>query len=212
MSDDVPVMYLVVRKHHGAQLETLLAAVACAVCNVLDEYGPSTRHARDFSRWRVSLYRKVTLRADEKEYAALADLPHCEHGGIVRVFPPVPRSVRPKALARLQTYDAPAEFSDAVEEDAAAVTIVVNGDVAMSAGKLAAQVGHAAMLAKEQFDADPREWTPWHRAGYPCVIRHASGGAWAEARREDGATVVVDAGFTEVAGGSETCLALPPTG
>ena len=192
--------------------DELLAVTARAVCGVLGEYGPSHQHARDFSRWRVGLYRKVTLRADEKEYAAVDAFPHCERGRIVRVFPPVQRSDRPKALARLQVYNAEAGDlpSRAVEATGPTVTIVVNADVPMSVGKLAAQVGHAAMFAKERYDADPCVLTPWHRAGYPFAIVHTGGDAWAEFRARECA-VVTDAGLTEVAGGSETCLALPPT-
>jgi hypothetical protein len=69
----------------------------------------------------------------------------------------------------------------------------------MSAGKAMAQVGHAALMLPE----DPA----WRAAGYPCAFGEAGSAAWAAARERPGAVVVRDAGFTEVAPGTETVVA-----
>lgn len=203
MSDDTSVMYIVVHQHHDASLDELLVSVAGAVRRVL-----LTMPGEHAAVWRAGLYRKVTLRADNKQWDALDGVPHCEGDNIVRVFPPMPRDARLKALARLQVYSATAEeLAERPERRGhpRAVTIVVNDDVPQSVGKLVAQVGHAAMFAVERYASDA-----WREAGYPFAVLHASGEAWAEFRSWECA-VVTDAGLTEVAGGSETCLALPPT-
>ena len=51
----------------------------------------------------------------------------------------------------------------------------------------------------------------WAAAGYPCAVREATPARWREllARVENGSAVAVtDAGFTEVAPGSVTVVAL----
>ena len=199
---DEPVMYIVVHQLHDASLDELLVSAAGAVRRVL-----LTMPGDHADAWRAGLYRKVTLRADDKAWATLDGIPHCEGDNIVRVFPPMPRGARPKALARLQTYNATAEELHTQPERKGhpwAVTIVVNDDVPQSVGKLVAQVGHAAMFAVERYVSDA-----WRETDYAFALLHASGEAWAEFRAWECA-VVTDAGLTEVAGGSETCLVLPP--
>jgi peptidyl-tRNA hydrolase len=91
----------------------------------------------------------------------------------------------------------------------------------MTAGKVAAQVGHATMLlaallgAQDRADALAR----WAADGYRCAVRTASDRQWARlsdvrspgrAWRDDGLLVVRDAGFTEVAPGTVTVAAQFP--
>lgn len=205
--NDPAVMYLVVRKDHTYPLAKLLSDGATAVCRVLNAYSRETMHNRQFAAWRADLYRKVTLRASMKELAAIVGFPSHAQGGVT-VFAPCRRSERPKALARLQTYDA--AIADLDGSPAAghehAVRIVVNGDVPMSVGKMLAQVGHAAMLAFEKLH-DPHTVTPWWGAGFPCTVTFASGAEWGALARGN-ECVVADAGFTEVPSGTETCLAI----
>lgn len=206
--NDNAVMYIVVRKGHSYSLAQLLSDAATAVCRVMNAYSRETMRERQFAAWRADLYRKVALRADLKALAALVGFPsHAQ--GAVTVFAPCRRSERPKALAKLQTYDA--TVADLASDPAAAhehaVRIVVNGDVAMSAGKMLAQVGHAAMMAFET-EHDPHTATPWSSAGFPCVVTFASGAEWDALARKYPRSIVTDAGFTEVPSGTETCLAV----
>lgn len=206
-TDDAAVMYLVVRKGHTYSLAQLLSDAATAVCRMMNAYSRETMHNRAFEEWRRALYRKVALRASMEELAAFAAIPsHAQ--GAVTVFAPGWRSERPKALARLQTYDA--AVADLASDPAAyhehAVRIVVNADVPMSVGKMLAQVGHAAMMAFETAH-DPHTATPWSSAGFPCVVTFASGAEW-NALARDNECLVADAGFTEVPSGTETCLAV----
>lgn len=208
MTDNDAVMYLVVRKNHQSSLAQLLSDAATAVCNVLAEYGRETMHRAAFDAWRAGIYRKVTLRANEKELAALSAFPSCARGDVT-VFPPVRRSDRPKALAKLQTYNAGASDLRAgfAAPTAADAWIVVNGDVPMSAGKMLAQVGHAAML---MFEArhDPMVASEWRRHGFPCAVTFSGGEEWSELARDNAAGIVTDAGLTEIESGTQTCLAV----
>ncbi len=65
-------------------------------------------------------------------------------------------------------------------------------------GKAAAQVGHASMLyaATRGLHEVPA-----------FAVREADGARWAQLCAEPGGVVVRDAGFTEVAPGTVTCIA-----
>jgi peptidyl-tRNA hydrolase len=81
----------------------------------------------------------------------------------------------------------------------------------MSAGKLAAQVGHAVLMAARALGpADPGALEGWVHAGHPCAVREASGDFWAALRREERCVAVRDAGLTEVSPGTETVLGFAP--
>lgn len=206
--NDDAVMYIVVSKHHQSSLAQLLSDGATAVCNVLAEYGSETAHRAAFDAWRAGIYRKVTLRANEKELEALSSFPSCKRGDVA-VFPPVRRSDRPKALARLQTYNAEVEdlragFMAPAGDDA---WIVVNPDVLMSVGKMLAQVGHAAMLAFEA-KHDPTVASDWRRHGFRCTVTFSGGEEWSDLARDNAAGIVTDAGLTEIDRGTQTCLAV----
>lgn len=206
--NDDAVMYIVVRKHHQSSLAQLLSDGATAVCNVLAEYGREPMHRAAFEAWRAGIHRKVTLRANEKELEALSSFPSCKRGDVT-VFPPVRRSDRPKALARLQTYNAgvsdlPAWFKNPGDGDA---WIVVNSDVPMSVGKMLAQVGHAAMLMFEAKHG-PTVASEWWRNGFSCVVTFAGGEEWSALARDNAAGIVTDAGLTEIDCGTQTCLAV----
>lgn len=213
--DDPSVMYLVVRKEHRASAEELLAAAAQATFAAFDRYVGDPRFADAFAYWLSSSFRKVCLRANEKEWPRVCAL----DGGdgtasgevVVRALPPRRRSEREKLLVQLQAYtvDTAELPSRAVAlPDAAPVMVLVrNGDVAMRAGKLAAQVGHAVLLGAAAF-AD--EVAAWRAGGCACAVRAASGDAWVALQRDESCAMVRDAGLTEVAQGSETVLALRP--
>ena len=88
----------------------------------------------------------------------------------------------------------------------------VQKDLEMTVGKAAAQVGHAAMLFAGALDVDTAR--AWASDGFPCAVRDADEATWHEllARVEAGSAVAVrDAGFSEVAPGSITVIAVPGT-
>ena len=84
----------------------------------------------------------------------------------------------------------------------------VNAELEMTLGKAAAQVGHAAMLLAGALDAG-HAWA-WAGQGYRNTVREASAARW-PALAAQAPVAVRDAGFTEVAPGSTTVLAIPGT-
>jgi peptidyl-tRNA hydrolase len=103
----------------------------------------------------------------------------------------------------------------------------LNPDVPMTAGKAAAQVGHATMILAALLHADGAHdaLATWREAGFRCAVRTPGPRTWStlseEVRSADvGAAwprrrvaVVRDAGFTEVDPGTVTVIAeWPSTG
>jgi peptidyl-tRNA hydrolase len=78
----------------------------------------------------------------------------------------------------------------------------LNPHVELTAGKAMAQVGHAAQLGLAAL-GDPDRWRD---AGFPLAVRTAAPGHWT-ALAAAGLPTVRDAGFTEVAPGTETAIA-----
>ncbi len=94
--------------------------------------------------------------------------------------------------------------------------VVVRTDLGMGRGKIAAQVGHACVLGAERVRESHPEWFSEWWAGQEKVVvkvpgirelqdvkRHAaeSGLPWSE---------VTDAGHTQVAPGTTTCISIGP--
>ncbi|HET8952408.1 MAG TPA: hypothetical protein VFN44_17930 [Solirubrobacteraceae bacterium] len=154
---------------------------------------------------------KVCLRArNPAQWAAVLEEPHAlagdPEGESAAALPPRRRSERGPLLERLQAMSsdlgpAPEELGDG---DPGAVTYVLNPELAMSSGKVVAQVAHAAVMAAEGLP-------DWAAAGAPGRLV-APRGFTELAAREDLAARVVDSGLTEVAPGTVTVLALPPRG
>ncbi len=219
--EDPWVMYLVARKAHGASLEGFLVASARATLDVVVRYSGDARYATACEEWSARSFRKVCLRANEKEWPRVSELDAGvgEASGevVIRALPPRKKSERERLLVQLQAYTAePSELASravAVEGDAPVLALVVNDTVPMRVGKLAAQVGHAAVLAVSAFSRDERgaeEFAAWYDAGARTVVRRADASAWEELKRYERCALVRDAGITEIAKGSETILALRP--
>lgn len=219
--EDPSVMYLVVRKTHGASLEELLVASAWATLHALAEWGAHPRYAAEFAHWSNHSFRKVCLRASDKDFARVTELDggdgRVRDEAIVRALPPRRKSAREKLLVQLQAYTAEASElpSHAIEtdDDGLVMVFVLNGAVPMRAGKLVAQIGHAVLLAVSVFarsEVDRDALTRWLESGMRAVVRRADADTWEALKREERCALVRDAGLTEVAQGSETFLALCP--
>lgn len=213
--EDPSVMYLVVRKTHGASTEELLAAAARATFAALDRYADDPRHREAFAYWLSSSFRKVCLRANEREWPRVLGLDggdgRVEGEVVVRALPPRRRSEREKLLVQLQAYTAEAaELPTRAVPVPAGVPVMVlvrNAEVAMRMGKLVAQIGHAVLLGASAFADDV---PAWRDGGCACAVRGADAEGWAALQRDERCAVVRDAGLTEVSKGAETFLALRP--
>jgi peptidyl-tRNA hydrolase len=100
----------------------------------------------------------------------------------------------------------------------------LNPDVPMTAGKAAAQVGHASMILAALLHADGAHdaLATWREAGFRCAVRTPGPQTWSALRealradagavwQEQRAAAVRDAGFTEVDPGTITVIAQWPS-
>lgn len=212
--EDPWVMYLVARRERLDQPQLVVAAAAQATILCVEALATG-EHAEAFEAWFAHSFRKVTLRANEREWEALvADHPHiADRSGCVLALPPIRKSERPRLLTKLQACKgdvetvekAPAPFRDE------AVNLVINADLSMSLGKAASQAGHVALILHRHLaNRDSELLAEWQKAGHPFTVSAATGDLWVSLRADKLTAVCRDAGLTEVASGSETVLARAP--
>jgi len=179
------------------------AAAALAVC--LDpRAGPDGEWHEAVTTWVASRIRKIARRARGAHWDAVQELPGVtvEVGGAqVRALLPGPVDDVPRSVSRLQIGGTDLEPDDPGELPLGVAVIWVNAGLRMTVGKAAAQVGHASMLfaAVHGLTSVP---------GF--AVRDAAGQRWAAVHAAAGrgeAVAVRDAGFTEVAPGTTTCVA-----
>jgi peptidyl-tRNA hydrolase len=84
---------------------------------------------------------------------------------------------------------------------------VIPDGVLRTAGKAMAQAGHAALESAHAFGPAAARW---RQAGCPGEVRVAQPGDW-DRIRAVAPVVVSDAGLTQVAPGTETVAAFPPS-
>lgn len=190
----------------AARTPMLEAAAAAALAVCLDpRTEPDGEWHEPVATWVESRIRKIARRARRAHWAAVQELPGvtCEvDGAEARALLPGPVDAVPREVARLQIGGTDLEPDEPGDPAPGVPVIWVNAALEMTVGKAAAQVGHASMLyaAARGLDTVPS-----------FAVRQAGGVRWAElcARVEAGAAVAVrDAGFTEVAPGTITCIAL----
>ncbi|MBL8603634.1 MAG: hypothetical protein JNK72_17040 [Myxococcales bacterium] len=217
--EDPYVQHLVVLRDPPRPLAVMLAAAVQAVCRA-QRFADDARYRDDYIAWSERSFRKVTLRAKASEWQRLSALDaafgEVDGVAVVAALPPVRRSMRPALLEKLQAWTSPLESLPQAPPQpagAAALTMdfVINGAVSMRAGKLAAQVAHAALLCCEGWSQRaPAPFAAWAEAGHPSRFFVAPPEAWAALKRSVPCAVIRDAGLTEVEPGSETVMALVP--
>jgi hypothetical protein len=182
------------------------AAAALAVC--LDpRAAPGGEWHEPLALWVAGRIRKIARRARGAHWAAVQEL-----AGVTvtagqaqaRALLPGPVDEVPRVVARLQIGGTDLEPDDPGPAPAGAVTICLNPAIEITVGKAAAQVGHASMLAAAVWGLTE---VP------PFAVRVAGPHDWARlcaAVERDAAVAVRDAGLTEVAPGTITCIARRP--
>ncbi len=97
------------------------------------------------------------------------------------------------------------------------LVVVVRDDIKMSAGKLAAQVAHAAVIcALEAKSRKPRWFFEWYKEGQRKVVLRAEDMDQLRALRDRASraglpnALVTDAGLTELPPDTTTCLGIGP--
>ena len=188
--------------------------------------GPGGPWEAAVARWEAGAIRKLVRRARGAAWvrALRLDGLTVSHGAAsIHVVPPGPAHPLPPALDRLQvsglTAGGPRPSSWRSPPDWAGVRIALTPEGDLTAGKLAAQAGHAAHLAWRAMDPGRRD--RWGRAGLVVEVAFPEPVTWAtllpggavtggnpEGEEGERAPVVVrDAGFTEAAPGQLTALA-----
>lgn len=181
------VMYLVVDEMHprACAAETLAVDAIRAALRVhaLEE------HEEVLERWWQTSFRKVTLRAKltsegvpNARHARLLELPGA-FTGAVWASVPMQRSQDPATIRKAQVLTEPRRSSTVLPEEPARISLAQL--VPMSTGKLVAQACHAGLLLSREV------------GGMPDVLA-GDAIAFSDDVPPEDATVVVDAGLTEV--------------
>jgi peptidyl-tRNA hydrolase len=221
---DPLIMYLVVRRERVPSRPLLLAAAAATTVRADRRFRGDPAWSARCAAWHAGSFRKVTLRANERDWARLLERFALVTGGssdqpYLAVLPPRARSEVEPFLRSLQAYvidpaDLPAEPEPAAGNPT--VLMSVNPALVMSAGKLVAQVAHAALMsadAPEQLGAGEvwkRAVRAWETHELPVRIVPVSSAGWIRGLAELPVVVVTDFGLTEIAPGSRTVLATRP--
>lgn len=157
--------------------------------------------------WRDGRIRKLVRRARGKRWDDVQRLPGVtatHDRAAVRAFVPGPVRPLPPELDKLQVAGTELPHEDTPPNPAQApVTILISPLITMTTGKACAQCGHAAQLAYEAMN--PAERDHWRSTGFALAIATPTPDQW---RATPGRVQVIDAGFTELDGPTETTRAL----
>lgn len=94
--------------------------------------------------------------------------------------------------------------------------IIVRADLGMGKGKIAAQVGHACVLGSENVRKSKPEWFSKWWAGQAKIVLKVNSETELEKIKRDAIEMgllwaeVTDAGHTQIAPGTFTCLSIGP--
>ncbi|WP_114453675.1 aminoacyl-tRNA hydrolase [Halopolyspora algeriensis] len=221
----MPMVLRIERNDPPARTDMLQAAGSAAVAVCLDERcGPGGEWREAVGAWVADRIRKVARRARGSHWNAVQSLPgHTVTVGNaqVRAFLPMRLSEMPKELTRLQISGSEVEPGEPGSPVPGVPRLWLNPDIEMSAGKSAAQVGHATMILAALLHGSGQDAAldAWAKEGFPCAVRTPDAASWRAmqpgdapepAWREHGVAAVRDAGFTEIDPGTVTVLAQWP--
>lgn len=223
-TDDVPWAMQVAVRYDKQALpaeDLVCATTARAVVSLLAD--PRSRAdgewAADVTRWRDGRIRKLVRRARGVRWERaqeVAGVTVTDGSAAVRAYVPMPTRPLPPVLDALQVSGttfpqegATADGDVSPEGTGAAPRVVValSPHAPMTSGKAAAQCAHGAQLVWERLvgdhELDPVRET-WARDGYRVEVIRPDTATW---ERLDAPVSVVDAGFTELDGPTETVRA-----
>lgn len=181
--------------HEEAQL-----AVAAAVLGFFDseKTAPGGAWRESTDKWLAGRIRKVARRARGKEWDTVRKMDgiYAKYGNAeVIILPPHPNFAAPAEIKKLQVSGLDLERKPITEDYFDGLGFSVNPNIEMSTGKTLAQVGHAVQLTI--FRSSINELKTWEEASCPFIVL-----PWEAKVSWD--AIIHDAGFTEVAPGSET--------
>ncbi|MCH5642988.1 peptidyl-tRNA hydrolase [Gordonia sp. ABSL49_1] len=212
---DVLAMQMVLRieKSDPPDRAELLVAAARAVALLCldDRAGRDGPWAPSLDAWCDARIRKIARRARGAQWLAAQEVWGVTAGeGAAQARALVPGRVGDvdRRISRLQIGGTEVDGGLPADPPTTGVCLWVNPDLEMTVGKLAAQVGHASMLAVRLLDE--ASTLAWRESGCPLSVCVADSVRWRSLLAADasGAAVAVrDAGFTEIAPGSVTVIA-----
>jgi peptidyl-tRNA hydrolase len=202
MTEDPLAMYYVVRKDARLTFAQAMDIAGAAAVRCVHEFGSDPRFADAFAAWHDRA-RKVALRASAEEMEQVrAETPCAVQGDELLCLPPMRKSERSPLLEALRPFtDAPRPKEPPPEPEDPALVYVIRPGVIKTMGKAMAQAGHAATAADEELGL----------AVTPSIVRSATDEQWETLRARPDSVVVTDGGHTQVAPGTETVVALPPS-
>jgi peptidyl-tRNA hydrolase len=218
----MPLVLRLERKDPPSRTALLEAAAAASLAVCLDERcQPGGEWHEPMRQWTSGRIRKVARRARGAHWDAVGALPGRTvevEGAEVRAFVPMRVVDTPKVLTRLQISGSELDPDDPGAPAPDRPVLWLNPDVSMSAGKTAAQVGHATMMLAARWYADKEQGLleQWAARDCRCSVRLADPATWRRlhpgddpdtAWRQRRVAAVRDAGFTEIAPGTVTVLA-----
>ncbi|MCP2317154.1 Peptidyl-tRNA hydrolase [Nocardia amikacinitolerans] len=216
--DQVQAMQMVLhlpKAEPPARSALLAAAAASAVALCLDErVGPDGPWARRYLAWKRSRIRKVARRARGAQWLAANEVDGVTvqiDGAQARAFVPSAVGAVDPRIRKLQIGGTDLDHDEPGPADPNLPVLWVNSALGMTLGKSAAQVGHASMLLAAALS--PEDAYRWSLREFHCAVREADPAQWqalSDRVRTGGAVAVRDAGFTEIAPGSLTVIAVPP--
>ena len=213
----MPIVLHVPRDPRPGRTGLLEAAAGAVLRLCLDErVAPGGPWHGPYAAWLDARMRKIARRGRGAQWAAATEVPGVSwgvDGGLARAFVPGPVGDVDRRIAKLQIGGTELVRDEPATPPPGVPVVWIDGRLGMSLGKAAAQVGHGVMLLVAEMDRARLD--RWIAAGLPVAVREADDEAWRSLAAElaagaAGVVAVLDAGYTEVAPGSCTVIAVDP--